>query len=532
MTAPAPTFSIITPVYNPPVGALREMVASVLAQTFGSFELILVDDRSPDEEVRTVLRELSASDRRIVLVERETNGGIVVASNTALERVRGEFVVLVDHDDLLEPHALARVHEELAAEPETDYLYTDEDKVDDAGRRYDVFPKPDWSPERLRGQMYTSHLSVLRAGLVRELGGFRPGFEGSQDHDLVLRVTERARRVAHVPEVLYHWRAHPGSTAANYQEKSYAWLAGQRAVQEHVDRRGLRATVELGELPGTYRLDRRAPSGQSVSVVIPTNGSAGMVWGEERVFVVECVRSLLDRVGGVQLEVVVVHDEPSTPAAVLEELEEIAGASLVLVPYRRPFNFSQKCNVGFLAATGDVVAFLNDDLQIVSDGFLEQLVAPLSEPDVGMTGARLLFADGTLQHGGHQYSRGDITHVFLGADATWGGPFSELTINRECSGLTAAASAMRREVFEEVGGFSEAFPGNFNDVDLSRKVGDAGYRMVWVAGASAYHFESRTREPSVRKWEYDNLLARWDFSGDDRYMPVSLTKAFREKVGR
>ncbi|MCK6211773.1 glycosyltransferase [Georgenia sp. EYE_87] len=528
----APMFSVVTPVYNPPVGALREMVASVLAQTYGSFELILVDDCSPDAEVRTVLHELAAADRRIVLVEREKNGGIVAASNTALEQVRGEFVVLVDHDDLIEPQALARVRERLDAEPEIDYLYTNEDKVDDAGRRFDVFLKPDWSPERLRGQMYTSHLSVLRTELVRAVGGFRPGFEGSQDHDLVLRVVERARQVAHVPEVLYHWRAHPGSTAANYQEKSYAWLAGQRAVQDHVDRVGIRATVELGELPGTYRLDRRAPSGLSVSVVIPTNGSAGMVWGEERVYVVECVRSLLERLGGVHLEVVVVYDEPSTPGAVLEELEEIAGASLVLVPYRRPFNFSQKCNVGFLAATGDVVVLLNDDLQVVSDGFLEQLVAPLSEPDVGMTGARLLFADGTLQHGGHQYSRGDITHVFLGADGTWGGPFSELTINRECSGLTAAAAALRREVFEEVGGFCEALPGNFNDVDLSRKVGSAGYRMVWVAGASAYHFESRTREPSVRRWEYENLLARWDFSGDDRYMPVSLTGAFRERIGR
>lgn len=520
MTAERPTLSVLTPVFDPPLSALRQMVASVRDQSYTAWELILVDDRSPDERVREELRAAAASDNRITVVEREANGGIVAASNDALARARGDFVVLIDHDDLLEPHALQHVAEVLSSDEEVDYLYTDEDKVDDEGRRYDTFRKPDWSPERLRSQMYTSHLSVLRTSLVREVGGFRPGFEGSQDHDLVLRVTERARRIHHLPEVLYHWRAHPASTASDHQAKPYAWLAGQRAVQEHCDRVGIEATVELGPLPGTYRLERRATQGRRVSVVIPTNGSSGMVWGEWRVFVVECVRSLLAGPGHVAVEVVVVYDE-STPATVLTELKELAGDDLVLVPFVGPFNFSKKCNEGYLASTGDVVAFLNDDLQIVTDRFLERLVAPLAEPDVGMTGARLLFADGTLQHGGHRYSRGDITHTHFGADADWGGHFSELVISRECSGLTAAAAALRREVFDDVGGFCEALPANFNDVDLSRKVGRDGYRMVWLPDATAYHFESRTRVPTVHDWEYRLITGRWDFTDDDRFMPTA-----------
>jgi O-antigen biosynthesis protein len=519
VTAERPTFSILTPVYDPPLGALRDMIASVREQSFTDWELVLVDDRSPDSGVRDVLRAVAASDSRIMVVEREANGGIVAASNDALARARGDFVVLIDHDDLAEPRALESVADVLASDGAVDYLYTDEDKIDDEGRRYDTFRKPDWSPERLRSQMYTSHLSVLRTSLVRDVGGFREGFEGSQDHDLALRVTERARRVHHLPEVLYHWRAHPASTASEYQVKPYAWLAGQRAVQEHCDRVGISAEVELGPLPGTYRLERRVAPGRRVSVVIPTNGSSGMVWGEWRAFVVECVRSFLQDPGDVAVEIVIVYDD-GTPPAVLAELKELAGDDLVLVPFVGPFNFSKKCNEGYLASTGDVVAFLNDDLQIVSDRFLERLVAPLAEPDVGMTGARLLFADGTLQHGGHRYSRGDITHTHFGADASWGGHFSELVISRECSGVTAAAAALRREVFEEVGGFCEALPGNFNDVDLSRKVGQSGHRMVWLPDATAYHFESRTRTPTVHDWEYRLITTRWDFGGDDRYMPT------------
>ena len=227
---PAPLFSIVTPVYDPPLDVLKECIESVLAQDFDAWELILVDDFSPTAAVPIVIGQYAQQDARIRLVERDTNGHIVVASNDGVELAQGEFIALLDHDDLLAPTALSRVAAAIAEHDDVDYVYTDEDKVGADGRFYATFHKPDWSPERLRGQMYTSHLSVLRTELVREVGGFREGFEGSQDHDLVLRVTEQARRVVHVPEVLYHWRAVEGSTAVDIEAKPYANDAGRRAV--------------------------------------------------------------------------------------------------------------------------------------------------------------------------------------------------------------------------------------------------------------------------------------------------------------
>ncbi len=329
MGSVSPFFSIVTPVYNPPVDVLRLTIESVRAQTFEDWELILVDDASPDDAVRDVLRSAAAEDDRVKVVERPTNGHIVVASNDGIATARGEFLALLDHDDVLVECALEEMRTAIERAPDVDYLYSDEDKVDEDGRFYDEFRKPPWSPERLRGQMYTSHLSVLRTSLVREVGGFREGYDGSQDHDLVLRVTERAARIVHVPKVLYHWRAVEGSAAQDPEAKPYAWLAGQRAVQDHVDRLGIPAVVELGPVPGTYHLTRSIDPSLRLSVVIPTRGGEGLVWGERRVFVVEAVRSVLERGGHDNVEIVVVYDT-DTPDAVLEDLRDLAGDKLKL----------------------------------------------------------------------------------------------------------------------------------------------------------------------------------------------------------
>ncbi|MXG89800.1 glycosyltransferase family 2 protein [Nocardioides flavescens] len=515
---PSPFFSIVTPVYQPPTDVLRSMIESVRAQTFQDWELILVDDASPDPQVLATLRGAAASDPRITVVARPENGHIVAASNDGVRAASGEFIVLVDHDDLITPRALQLMHAAIQAEPEADYLYSDEDKIDVNGRRYDTFRKPDWSPERLRGQMYTSHLSVYRTELVRDVGGFRDGYDGSQDHDLALRVSERARRVVHVPEVLYHWRVVQGSAAGDSEAKPYAWLAGQRAVQDQLDRLGIEGTVHRGQVPGTYVVQRRLDPSVRVSVIIPTRGSGGLVWGRRRVFVVEAVRSLLARGGHDNLEIVVVHDT-ATPLTVLEELEALGAADLRLVPYDQPFNFSEKCNLGVTASYGDVVVLLNDDIEIESDDFLAQLCGPLAESDVGMTGTRLLFADTTVQHAGLVLDRRDMVHAFAGRRNDDPGPFAALLVNRETSGLTAACVALRRETFERVGGFSERLPANFNDVDLSLKIGNEGLRQVWVANAVAFHFESQTRVPVVHDWERDLVLQRWHLPEQDRYLP-------------
>jgi GT2 family glycosyltransferase len=467
--------------------------------------------------VSATLREAKLLDRRIVTISREVNGGIVAASNDGVKAATGDFLVLLDHDDILEPKALERVAGAIIASEDVDYVYTDEDKVDRHGNAYDRFDKPDWSPERLRGQMYTGHLSVLRTALVREVGGFRDGFEGSQDHDLVLRVTERARTIVHVPEVLYHWRAIEGSTALAADNKSYAWDAGLRAVGEHLERVGIRATADYGPVPGTYAINREPELVRSTSVIIPTRGTAGTVFGEDRVFVVEAVRSLLAGTSHHELEIVVVYDA-ETPQQVLVDLHEVAGEQLTLVPFEGPFNFSRKCNEGFLAARGDVLIFLNDDVQTISSEVVGQLVAPLSQEDVGMTGAMLFFEDGTIQHAGHLHHMGMYTHAYLGDDPDAYGAFSSLLIDRESAGLTAACIAMPRSVFMDVGGFSELFPGNFNDVDLSLKVRSKGYRLLWLTGVRLFHFESKSRNPLVHSYEEKMIIDRWGGPSRDPFL--------------
>ncbi len=516
----APLFSVVTPVYDTPIDVLEEMIRSVRDQTFEGWELVLVDDCSPDPRVRDVLRRHAAADPRIRVVERDTNGHIVAASNDGIAAAAGEFVALLDHDDLLVPHALERVAEVIAAHDDVDYVYSDEDKIDDTGRHYDHFRKPDWSPERLRGQMYTAHLSVIRTSVVREVGGFREGYDGSQDHDLALRVGEVARRVAHVPEVLYHWRVIPGSAAGDALAKPYATVAGRAAVQDHVDRVGIRAEVVHGPVPGVYHLQRRRDPADSISIVIPTIGKADLVWGVRRTMVTEALRSVVETTREEDPEIVVVYDAP-TPPAVLDELRELAGDRLTLLPFDEPFNYSRKMNLGVLHASGDHLVFLNDDVLAIAPGWLEQLVAPLAEHDVGLTGAKLLFSSDTIQHAGHAYTGKNYKHPFSREDRASYGPFGALIVNREVSGVTAACAAMRREVFVEVGGFCEALPSNFNDVDLCYKLRRVGRRIVWLANVELYHFESRTRERVVAAWEKDLTVERWGMPRRDPYFPVA-----------
>jgi glycosyltransferase involved in cell wall biosynthesis len=269
----------------------------------------------------------------------------------------------------------------------------------------------------------------------------------------------------------------------------------------------MHADVVHGALLGTYELRRRPSTRPVVSVVVPTRGSRGMVWGAERDYVVDAIESILRRSSYTALEFVVVADAP-TPAHVLERLRTVGGDRLKVVPFDEPFNFSRKCNVGAAAAIGDVLLFLNDDTELIAQGSIEQMVGILEEPDVGMVGGKLLFADGRLQHAGHVYP-GAPTHALFGWPGNDVGPHRMLMVARECSGVTAAAAAMRREVFDAMGGFDEAFPVNFNDVDLCLRVRQAGYRIVWTPAAQWYHFESVTRVAGHTQDELDLLYGRW-----------------------
>ena len=518
----APLFSVITPVYNPPPRFLRAAIRSVQAQTFDDWELILVDDRSPDSEIVPILEKAARSDPRIKVITRVENGGISAASNDAIAVAAGEFIALLDHDDLLRPDALETMADAIRREPEVDYLYSDEDRLTEGGVYFGLFEKPEWSLERLRNHNYATHLSVLRTGVVRAVGGFDGSYDGAQDHDLILKVTERARHVVHVPKCLYSWRILPGSTAHDITEKPYAWTNGVSAVQAHLDRVGIDAKVGFGPSDGTYTIVRSIPDDLRVSIVIPTCGSTGMVWGEDRCFVVEAVRSALQKAGHRSVQVVVVYDADTRQSVLTELAEVVPEGDLALVPFDEEFNFSRKCNLGVLASDGDVVVLLNDDTQARSEGWLVQLVAPLLEQDVGMTGARLLFEDGTLQHGGHIHAHGAYTHAFIGARESDLGHAACLVVNRECSGVTCACAAIRRETFFELGGLCEKLPSNYNDVDLAHKLARAGYRMLWMANVVLYHFESKSRNPNVNTAEIEFVRARWGlpFQAGDPFLPV------------
>ncbi|MGN6217808.1 MAG: glycosyltransferase family 2 protein [Solirubrobacterales bacterium] len=504
----APRFSVVTPVYNTPAGVLWEMLESVRTQTFGDWELCLVDDASSEPHVRRMLENAARQDPRVRARFREENGGIVAASNDALEMAEGEFIALLDHDDELHPDALAHVHEALLATPEADYVYTDEDKIDLHGHHSGPFFKPDWSPERMRTQMYTCHLSVLRRSLVEEVGGFDAEFEGSQDWDLVLKVTERARRVLHVPRILYHWRMIETSVAGGGEAaKPWAFEAGRRAVQAHCDRIGLQARVERDAADaGVYHLEPELESEPPVSIVIPTRGSVREVRYQPVTLVEHCVESILERSTYGNYEIVIVA-AAETPREVLRRLDE--HEQVRIVPWDRPFNFSTKINLGVVRSSGEHLLLLNDDIEVATPNWIERMVMYSSLPEVGAVGGRLLWEDGRLQHVVVRFEGGLPGHLYRGYAGDFKGYGNNVRVAQNALAVTGACLMAKRELFEEVGGLSTVFPNNYNDIDYCLKQYARGRRIVYDPDLVLYHFESSSRSTEVEAWEKEHLLDRW-----------------------
>lgn len=515
-----PRFSILTPVFETPDDVLTAMLRSVRRQTFQDWELCLVDDRSAAPHVREMLAAAARQDSRIRVMERAENGGIVAASNDALQMAGGEFVALLDHDDTLHPDALALVAEAIDGAPEADYIYTDEDKIDRAGHHQGPFFKPDWSPERMRTQMYTCHLSVMRRSLVEEVGGFLPEFEGSQDWDLVLRVTEKARRVVHVPRVLYHWRMLETSAAGGGEEaKPWAFEAGTRAIQAHLDRTGIPAEASRDtEHPGVYRLEPRLAHEPKVSIVIPTGGTVREVRYESVVLVEHCVRSIVERSTYDNYEIVVVADT-STPQDVLDGLLEVGGERLRIIPFDQPFNFSSKINRGAVHSDGELLLLLNDDMEVVTPGWIERLVMYAELPGVGAVGGRLLWEDGRIQHAGIVFENAGFPgHIYRGFAREWNGYSNSVLVAENYLAVTGACMMTSRETFDRVGGFSTTFPMNYNDVDYCLKLVSEGERIAYDPDTVLYHFESSSRSTDVEDWEKDQLRGRW--------LPITITDPF------
>ncbi len=505
-----PSISILTPVYRPELNHFQECVDSVVEQTFTDWELVIVDDCSDDAALSAILDKY-AGDARVKVHTRTENGGIVSASNDALMLAQGDYVALLDHDDLLVPTALEEIVAAASGTPAAEILYSDRGHVDEAGRRVgEDFLKPLWSPERLRNGMYIAHLTVMRRSAAVDVGGFRHAFEGSQDHDIVLRVSERGAPVVHVPKVLYLWRMSERSTAADPDTKPYARINGVKAVQEHCNRVGIDAIVDQGALAGLYSIKRRIPAGVKASIIIPTYGSWSTIRGVERCLVVECVRSVVRHEYEIDYEIVVVYDDrPGIDLSYLEDLHDVAGEHLRLVRFTEAFNFARKVNVGALNSSGQVLVLLNDDTEVISEDWLDHLCGLALESDVGVVGLKLLLENGLVQHGGIGVVRsGNVVNVDQ-RRPNGGGYYGSLISDHEVMGVTGACLAVRANLYSEVGGFSEDFAGSFNDVDFCFKVLTLGYRNIAANTISLYHYESLTRDPEIKPSEHDNLYGRW-----------------------
>jgi GT2 family glycosyltransferase len=523
---PGPRFSILTPVYETPAEVLRAMLNSVARQRCGSWELCLVDDASTEPHVGEILERAERADPRIRTRRRESNGGIVAASNDALEMAEGEFVALLDHDDELHRDALARVEKAIEAAPTADYVYTDEDKIDAAGRRSAPFFKPDWSPERMRTQMYSCHLSVLRRSLVEQVGGFDPEYEGSQDWDLVLKATERARRVLHVPKTLYHWRTLEASAAGGGEAaKPWAFEAGRRAVQAHCERVGMPARVERdADDPGVYHLEPELRERPPVSIVVPTAGTVREVRYERIVLLEHCLRSIVEKSSYDDYEIVVVAGA-EVDRAMLGGLGEIAGERLRVVRDERPFNYSARIDRGAAHAEGEHLLLLNDDVEVVTPDWIERLVMYSGMEEVGAVGARLILEDGRLQHVGVEFENGLPGHPYHGYAGDFPGYSNNVRIARNCLAVTAACMMTRRALFEELGGFTTLLPLNYNDADYCLKAWSSGRRIVYDPDTVLHHFESSSRSSEVEEWEKEWLRDRWlPMTAKDPYSNPNLLR--------
>ncbi len=501
-----PTISILTPVYNIAPRWLERAIASVQAQVYPHWQLCLADDASPDPAVRAVLARYAAADPRLQVVYRDRNGGISAASNAALELATGDFIALLDHDDELAPQALYAIVRLLQAHPEADFIYSDEDRINERGRHYGPSFKPDWSPDYLHSQMYTCHLGVYRTALVRSLGGFRSEYDGPQDYDLVLRLTEKTAHIYHVPQVLYHWRSLPSSTAASVAAKPWSFERGQGALAAMLARAGDRGRVETTEFPGVFRVRRELQGQPLVSIVIPSAGKTGLVVNQTVCLLERCLASIQTRSTYRQFELLVV-DGYDIPEPTLARL----GDSVRLVRDRQPFNFSRRINLGVAQAQGEMVLLLNDDTEVLTPDWLEALLEVAQGPAVGAVGAKLRFPDGKIQHAGVVIVEGlHPMHAFYGFPGAHPGYGCSNVATRNYLAVTGACLMIRRALYQQLGGLDEAFPLNYNDVDLCLKAHQAGYRNVLVPYAELSHWGSASRQDNqVAPAERDRLRAKW-----------------------
>ncbi len=485
-----PLISVVVPIYNTPEKWLRRMIDSVREQLYPHWELCLADDLSSEPHVRRVLEEVAASDERIKVTFRTENGHISAASNSAIELATGDYMALLDHDDELPPHALYWSAEEILAHPEVDVIFSDEDKIDTEGRRFDPYFKPDFNYDLLLAQNCISHLGVYRLEKVRAVGGFRVGMEGSQDWDLFFRVLEISdeSKIRHIPRVLYHWRQIPGSTSVSGDEKPYAAKAARRAVEQHLDRID-RKVEEVGHAGDFVRVVWPLPEPPPpVTLIMPTRNLLPLL----RV----AVETILEKTEYPDFELLIVDNESDDPEAIAYLREIVArDARVRVLPVAGEFNYSRLNNVAVAATDRPVIGLVNNDLEIIDGGWLREMVSQAVRPEIGAVGAKLIYPDGRLQHAGVVIGMvSGAGHPFRGdpnADLTHG---ARAALSQRYSALTAACLVVERELFEKAGGLDEGeFRIGLNDIDFCLKLRELGYHNLYTPFAELIHHESASR---------------------------------------
>lgn len=486
-----PLISVVMPVYNPEEVYLRACIDSVLKQSYPYWELCIADDKSPKEHVQRVLREYEAKDKRINVVYRQQNGHISAASNSALEIAKGDFVALLDHDDALPEHALLFMAQTIHSQPNARILYSDEDKLNAKGERFEPHFKSDWNPDLFFSQNYVSHLGVYHHDLLKKISGFRLGVEGSQDQDLLLRCLPhvQADQIVHIPRVLYHWRTVEGSTALASGEKSYTTDAGIKALQDYFATRQPGVKVEAGRVPNTYRVCYPIPEpAPLVSLLIPTR--------DRRSLTETAVRSILEKSTYTNYEILIL-DNGSVEAETLEFFSQIQEEDhrVKVLAYDYPFNYSAINNFGARHAKGTIIGLINNDIEVINPEWLTEMVSHSLRPEIGCVGAKLYYPNDTLQHGGVILGIGGVAnHSHKHFSRTHPGYFARLVCTQNYSAVTAACLLIRKEIFDAVEGLDEEnLKVAFNDVDFCLKVREAGYRNLWTPYAELYHYESISR---------------------------------------
>lgn len=517
-----PKISLIIPVYNTPKVMLKEAINSVLNQSYKNWELIIVDDNSDDLEIKDLIKKTSSSHERVKAIFRSRNGNISKALNTGLSITHGDFVAVLDHDDVLDPDALFWVAYTVLSDPLCDYIYTDEDKISKDGRlNFGQFYKPDWSPEYMLAMMYTCHFSVFRSSILKSIGGFRSEFDGAQDYEMTLRFLTKTNKISHIPRVLYHWRVWEESTAQSIDAKPYAYERAQKALIEYLKSKDENFVIKNDIKAGHHKIVFLPKGSPLVSIVIPTaNGSIEI--NDKTEFHIEAVvDSIISKSNYTNYEIIVVHNDNLTKGQI-EYLS--AFPNLKLVPYRADeFSLSDKINIGSAYACGQYLLILNDDIRVISGDWLDQMVGMIQREGVGVVGPKLLFPDGSIQHAGVVLLGGLPGHAYYNWPNDAEGYGLSIKVNRNYLAVTGACAITPKWLFDRVGGYSKRYPLNYNDIDYCLKVLQIGYRSVYLADVELYHYEGVSKEGgrSVSNSEIQKFLEDWGgiYLNDPFYNP-------------